>query len=265
MKIVRSLVILVATASMTFGLVGCGDDAGILGGSSSPWVFEGNMVVSEVAESDGAVTSYEYDEMGRMTARYVGYGSESYGRGYEYDYDSGIRYRVDDGVVEETSYFETDEYGRIVYEADTLSSGELYEVKRTYDSQGQILSCEYVYGESRAKSYVYIYTWDEEGMLIKREKENYAGDIEEETDIEYSDTQNTLRQPIDVDFVGFGDSRVMAYLPAVVTERIDEDEYVYEYSYEFNYDGTINNVMVRKVINSTYTTSNTYTYAYSTL
>lgn len=265
MKTVRPLMMLVATASMVFGFVGCGDDAGILGGSSSPWVFDGDMVVSEVAEGDGSVTSYVYDSMGRMTARYVSYGSESYGRGYEYDYGSGIRYRVYDGEVEETSYFETDEYGRIVYEADTLSNGELYEVKRTYDNQGQILSCEYVYSESRDKGYVYVYTWDEEGMLIKTEKENYAGDIEEETDIEYSEIQNTLRQPIDVDFVGFGDSRVMTYLPAVVTERTDEDEYVYEYSYGFNSDGTINNMTVRKVINRTYTSSDTYAYTYGTL
>ncbi len=256
MKTIRFIMMLFAAASTMTCLVSC------TFGGGSPWVFDGNKVVSAI-ECKGYAddSSYEYDSNGRMTKKCVGSRHE-----FNFDFENGIMTKD----VGDTAFFKADAYGRIVYIAFKYSVNELRVMENTYNSQGRILSNDFyeeLNNDSIGERVTITYSWDNEGRIVNVKAKAPDGDGFV-MDIAYSDIPNTLHQPF---FVGnkngfttmILDFTSVTYFPSLIVCRGNkrDTKEVLKYSYEFNDDGTIN----KETVVHNNSRPMIFTYTYSTL
>lgn len=202
---------------------------------SSPWVFDGNRVVTKIevitTEGGKSVSNYEYDSKGRLTKT-----TSTLSNGLtsieEYDYTTmtgKFSDAWDDGSSSSwTSTFKADPSGRIIYERITKDSQDPYETIHNYNDKGQLTEVLNIFGDTVTT----YYSWTEDGDLL------VLSDVNWECGFSYGDIQNTRHQPFSMIGTGLVGSSVNTHFP--ISEN--GDGWSNSLSYELNEDGTINKV-----------------------
>ncbi len=218
---------------------------------SSPWVFDGNKVISKIevsSKDDNALYEYQYDSKGRMTKSTSVTWEGTIIAERDYSTMTGSFSETSDGNTNTwTSTFNVDHNGRITHEKS--SNGD--ETTCQFNDKGQLTL---ILGSQNDTTY---YNWDDKDLLSNTTIFGYS------LTFSYSDTPNSLHQPFFIP-----DSKVALERTSVISRfpsAIQGDGWSVELQYEFNQDGTIDKINCQSVRLGQKTDSATIKYSYSTL
>ncbi len=222
------------------------------GAISSPWVFDGNRVITKIVftSNEGEyVSNYEYDSKGRLT-KTTSVFSNGLTSIAEHDYNTmtgKFSDTWDDGSNDSwTSTFKADNNGRITYEKTVKDPENTYEKINNYNDKGQLTEVLNIFTDTVTT----YYSWNENGNLDVLSDENW------ECGFTYGDIQNTRHQPFSMSGLDLAASSVNAHFPT----SENGDGWSSSLSYELNQDGTIN-----KVTSTGEDSKSVYSYTYGTL